>query len=319
MTPSQKRAATRAANKAKNTAESQAAEDAAKAGTAASSSSGSGTGESGPSKSNGGNSNVIDLSGISKPPFDTSLFKYDPGVAYKVLSDSEFPKLSGPTNFVGWLQAFKRAMVWSGFWGFFNETFDDAFGTVWYNVGSEQAIELLKHRCNDSKALEIDTETIPSVALATLTKNSKAVGISRYQALQQEWADSSMKTCGSAKEFKAVLLKINRQLLQIDPAFVKPPWEINSHFIRNLTNAYEHKVSALSSRREVISPVGTMSFDELSLEIIEEEARLLARHGDPSDTVAVTKASKSATSSEANGSAEAILAQIRDFEEKKRS
>jgi hypothetical protein len=66
---------------------------------------------------------------------------------------------------------------------------------------------------------------------------------------------------------------------------------MNSWFINNLTDAYENKVSALSSNPLVIAVEGGMSFDDLCLEIIEEEQRLTEKNGTTTTTIAtaVTK------------------------------
>jgi hypothetical protein len=54
---------------------------------------------------------------------------------------------------------------------------------------------------------------------------------------------------------------------------------MNSWFINNLTDAFEHKVSALLSDPSVISVENPMSFDDLTLQIIKEEQHLFRKHG----------------------------------------
>lgn len=104
-----------------------------------------------------------------------------------------------------------------------------------------------------------------------------------------------MASCGTAREFKATMLLINRQLAAMNPAYKKPAWEMNSWFINNLTSAYENKVSSLSSNPKVISVENCMSFDSLTLEIIEEEDRLTNKHGPTSTTIATTMTSSTAS------------------------
>jgi hypothetical protein len=53
-----------------------------------------------------------------------------------------------------------------------------------------------------------------------------------------------------------------------------------------LTDAYENKVSALSSNPLVIAVEGGMRFDDLCLEIIEEEQRLTNKNGITTATIA---------------------------------
>ncbi|KAH6714648.1 hypothetical protein BKA61DRAFT_723503 [Leptodontidium sp. MPI-SDFR-AT-0119] len=84
------------------------------------------------------------------------------------------------------------------------------------------------------------------------------------------------------------MLKINRELALIYSKYEKPVWEMNSWFINNLTDAYENKVSALSSDPKVIAVEGGMSFDELTLQIIEEEQRLTNKHSSSPTMVATT-------------------------------
>src|SRR5690242_19361875 len=103
--------------------------------------------------------------------------------------------------------------------------------------------------------------TIPPLLTIHSSKNSKPIGNSRFRELQKEWQNTTMASCGSAKEFKAALLNINRQLIQLNPKYAKSIWDMNSWFINNLTDAFEHKVSALSSDPSVISVEKPMSVD----------------------------------------------------------
>ena len=83
------------------------------------------------------------------------------------------------------------------------------------------------------------------------------------------------------------MLNINQLLMQLNPKYAKLTWDMNSWFINNLTDAFEHKVSALSSDPSVISVENPMSFDDLTLQIIEEEQHLFRKHGGGSVIAAV--------------------------------
>ena len=199
--------------------------------------------------------------------------------ALKIILEKDFPKLIGPSNFEEWHRAFKRAMVLSNYWGFFSEDYNDASGTTWHKLGKQKAVEFIKESCSKDKELEIIDAHDPAAAYNTLVKNSRPIGNSRFRELQKEWQNTTMASCGSAKEFKAALLNINRQLMQLNPKYAKSTWDMNSWFINNLTDAFEHKVSALSSDPSVISVENPMSFDDLTLQIIEEEQRLFGKYG----------------------------------------
>ncbi|KAH6667404.1 hypothetical protein B0J14DRAFT_658856 [Halenospora varia] len=179
-------------------------------------------------------------------------------------AQADFPKLSGPTNFMDCQTEFKRAMIISNYWGFFSGGYNGGLGTAWYEAGYQQAIVFLQESCTKEKAMEIQYETDPIIAFGT-----------------------TQASCGTAKDFKAAMLNINRQLVAMNPKYGKPMWEMNSWFINNLTDAYEKKVSALSSNPKAITIEGGMSFDDLCLEIIEEEQRLTEKNGITTTTVAI--------------------------------
>ena len=62
---------------------------------------------------------------------------------------------------------------------------------------------------------------------------------------------------------------------------------MNSWFINNLTDAFEHKVSILSSNPSVISVENPMSFDDLTLQIIKEEQHFFKKYSRGSAVAAV--------------------------------
>jgi hypothetical protein len=219
---------------------------------------------------------------VEKNSFNTSAYKLEGNTALKIILEKDFPKLIGPSNFEEWHRAFKRAMVLSNYWGFFSEDYNDASATTWHKLGKQKAVEFIKESCSKDKELEIIDAHDPATAYNTLVKNSKPIGNSRFRELQKEWQNTTMASCGSAKEFKAVLLNINRRLLQLNPKYAKSTWDMNSWFINNLTDAFEHKVSALSSDPSVISVENPMSFDDLTLQIVEEEQRLFGKYGEGS-------------------------------------
>jgi hypothetical protein len=209
----------------------------------------------------------------------------------KILDKKDFPKLDGPSNFMGWEREFKKAMVMSGYIGFFNGAYEKVPGlkeTPWYELGLAQATEYLKESCGKDKELEIQDLDDPKEAYKQLQASSRAIGNSHYCSLQRQFQGTTQASCGTAKEFKATMLKINRELALMHSKYEKPVWEMNSWFINNLTDAYENKVSALSSDPKVIAVEGGMSFDELTLQIIEEEQRLTNKHGSNPTTVATT-------------------------------
>lgn len=216
---------------------------------------------------------------VEKNSVNTSTYKLEGNIALKIILGKDFPKLIGPSNFEEWHRAFKRAMVLSNFWGYFSEDYNDASGTTWHKLGKQKAVEFIKESCSKDKELEIIDAHDPAAAYNTLVKNSKPIGNSRFRELQKEWQNTTMASCGSAKEFKATLLNISRQLMQLNPKYAKSTWDMNSWFINNLTDAFEHKVSALSSDPSVISVENPMSFDDLTLQIIEEEQRLFGKYG----------------------------------------
>lgn len=222
---------------------------------------------------------------------DLRNYKLDGNTAMKILDKNNFPKLDGPSNFMGWEREFKKAMVMSGYIGFFNGAYEKVPGlkeTPWYELGLAQATEYLKESCGKDKELEIQDLDDPKEAYKQLQASSRAIGNSHYCSLQRKFQGTTQASCGTAKEFKATMLKINRELALMHPKYEKPVWEMNSWFINNLTDAYENKVSALSSDPKVIAVEGGMSFDELTLQIIEEEQRLTDKHGGNLTTVATT-------------------------------
>lgn len=227
--------------------------------------------------------------------FKPSDYKLDGATAMRKFAQADFPKLSGPTNFMDWQTEFKRAMIISNYWGFFSGGYNGGRGTPWYEAGYQQAIVFLQESCMKEKAMEIQHETDPIIALDKLEKSSKAIGNSHYFSLQKQFQGTTQASCGTAKDFKAAMLNINRQLVAMNPKYRKPTWEMNSWFINNLTDAYENKVSALSSNPKVIAIEGGMSFDDLCLEIIEEEQRLTEKNGTTNTTVAFAATKTSPT------------------------
>jgi hypothetical protein len=226
-------------------------------------------------------------------PFNPSDYKLDGAIAMKKLEQSGFPKLAGPSNCMDWEKHFTRAMKLSGHWGFFNGEYaaiPGALGTAWYRRGSSQALEYLRESCTKDKELEIENLVDSSTALEKLKSSSKAIGNSHYCSLQRQFHGTTQASCGTARDFKAAMLNVNRQLAAMHPKYEKPVWEMNSWFINNLTDAYEHKVSALSSNPKVIAVENGMSFDDLCLEIMEEEERLTEKHGSTTTTVATATA-----------------------------
>ena len=225
--------------------------------------------------------------------FDPAHYKLDSSTAVKKLGLASFPRLSGPSN----------AMIVSGYQGFFDGDYITigALGTPWYKRGYAQAMVFLRDSCTKEKEKEIEDETDPVLGLEKLEKSSKAIGNSHYCSLQKQWQGTTQASCGTAKDFKAAMLNINRQLIAMHPKYGKPTWEMNSWFINNLTDAYEHKVSSLSSNPKVIAVEGGMNFDELCLEIIEEEQRLTEKNRTTTTTVAaaVTKTSSRSTTDNA--------------------
>ena len=216
---------------------------------------------------------------VEKNPPNTNVPTLGENNALKVLLGKDFPKLVGPSNYEEWHRNFKRAMVLSNFWGFFSEEYNESSATNWHKEGKQKAVEFIKLSCAINKEIEIIDAHDPAIAYATLVKNSRPIGNSHYLELRRQWQSTTMASCGSAKEFKAALLNINRQLIQLNPKYAKSVWDMNSVFINNLTDAFEHKVSALSSDPRVISVENPMSFDDLTLQIIEEEQRLHGKYG----------------------------------------
>jgi hypothetical protein len=154
-----------------------------------------------------------------------------------------------------------------------------------------------RNSCTEEKEMEIEDETDPVLGLEKLEKSSKDIGNSHYCSLQKQWQGTTQASCGTAKDFKAAMLSINRQLIAMHPKYGKLTWEINSWFINSLTNVYEQKDSSLPSNPKVIAVEGRTNFDDLCLEIIEEEQRLTEKNGTTTTTVAaaVTKTTSSST------------------------
>ncbi|KAI1000203.1 hypothetical protein K3495_g8000, partial [Podosphaera aphanis] len=225
----------------------------------------------------------------SPPRFDPREYKLDGSVAMKMLEKKGFPSLDGPGNFSDWDRQFSKAMTMSAHIGFFDGTYElipGAINTPWYSLGKRQAVEYLKESCSSGKEREIQDMTDPILAYQHLKASSKPIGNSHYCSLQRQFYSTSQTSCGSARDFKAAMLEINRKLSAMHPKYRKPAWEMNSWFINNLTDAYDHKVSSLSSNPRVIAVEDGMSFDDLCLEIIEEEERLTEKHGGNPTTVA---------------------------------
>jgi hypothetical protein len=238
--------------------------------------------------------NEIVMTGARKVPFDFDNIKLEKTVALKIIMDDKFPKLTGPANYAVWLRKFENAMSLAGYQGFINGTYDEAKKTnpVWYKIGADQARILIEQSCTDEKTLEILNVKDPVKAYKTLQESSKPVGNALYQSLTKEFQLCTMASCGSARVFKAEILRINQELLQLDPKYAKPVWELNSHFINNLTSAFDHKVSANASDPKVMATDSTgLSFDELTRSIIEEESRLFNQIGDAPAVVAAAQAS----------------------------
>ena len=66
--------------------------------------------------------------------------------------------------------------------------------------------------------------------------------------------------------------------MQLNTKYAKITWDMNSWFINNLTNAFKHKVSALSSDPSVILVDNPMTFDDLTLQIIKEKNYLFGKY-----------------------------------------
>jgi len=62
---------------------------------------------------------------------------------------------------------------------------------------------------------------------------------------------------------------------------------MNSWFINNLTDTFEHKVSVLSSNLNVISVENPIFFNDLILQIIKKEQYLFRKYGRGSVVAAV--------------------------------
>jgi hypothetical protein len=119
--------------------------------------------------------------------FKPSDYKLDGASAMRKFAQADFPKLSGPINFMDWQTEFKRAMIISNYWGFFSGGYNGRLGTAWYEAGYQQAIVFLQESCTKEKAMEIQYETDLSIALGKLEKSSKAIGNSHYFSLQKQF------------------------------------------------------------------------------------------------------------------------------------
>jgi hypothetical protein len=159
--------------------------------------------------------------------FNPSDHKLDSATAMRKFAQTNFPKLSGPTNFMDWQTEFKRAMIMSNYWGFFDKRYDEGVNTAWYEAGYQQAMVFLQESCTKEKAMEIQYDTDLIAAINKLERSSKAIGNSHYFSLQREFQGTMQASCGTAKDFKAVMLSINRQLIAMNPKYGKPTWEIN--------------------------------------------------------------------------------------------
>jgi hypothetical protein len=67
--------------------------------------------------------------------FNPSDHKLDGATAMRKFAQTDFPKLSGPTNFMDWQTEFKQAMIMSNHWGFFDKRYDEGVNTAWYEAG----------------------------------------------------------------------------------------------------------------------------------------------------------------------------------------
>jgi hypothetical protein len=118
-------------------------------------------------------------------------------------------------------------MIISGYWGFFSGGYNGGLGTAWYESGYQQATVFLQESCTKEKAMEIQNEMDPVIGLDKLKKSSKPIGNSHYFSLQKQFQGTTQASCGTAKDFKATMLNINRQLIAMNPKYGKPTWEMN--------------------------------------------------------------------------------------------
>ncbi|KAH6714649.1 hypothetical protein BKA61DRAFT_673970 [Leptodontidium sp. MPI-SDFR-AT-0119] len=85
---------------------------------------------------------------------------------------------------------FKKAIVMSGYIGFFNGAYEKVPGlkeTPWYELGLAQVTEYLKESCGKDKELEIQDLDDPKEVYKQLQASSRAIGNSHYCSLQRQF------------------------------------------------------------------------------------------------------------------------------------